>query len=394
VKKILIFRAVKVVIEKAKELGYITVVIDKDNELGGKELADYYKCISFEDLDGCLAYAKEMQIDGVVSASEFSVITAGYIATNMNLPGISYETAMLCKNKYEMCKVLEEKNVNAIPQFFKVMNVDELESIKEKLKFPVIVKPNEGIGSEGVTKAENVEELRDKTIFAQENAPTQNNTTLIQTFISGQEYGVESFVYDGTVYVLGIMKKLMTPPPYYSELGHCSPSGLDEQLENRVKELVTNTIKALGINIGPVNIDLIITKNNELYIIDIGARIGGNSIASHIIPATSGIDHIANTIKVAMDEPVVIGSIKNTAVASIILTLTPGRVKSLPDFTKYYDESTVSIACKLKEDDEILEYKTCANVYGNIILRGSNLDNLIEKALYLKERIDSEIIRY
>ena len=35
---------------------------------------------------------------------------------------------------------------------------------------------------------------------------------LIEDFIEGKEYGVESFVYDG-VYVLGVMGKHMTSPP-------------------------------------------------------------------------------------------------------------------------------------------------------------------------------------
>ena len=53
-----------------------------------------------------------------------------------------------------------------------------------------------------------------------------------EPFIVGREYGVESFVDNGKIYVLAVMQKDMTLPPYYAELGHAIPSGLSLSLKD------------------------------------------------------------------------------------------------------------------------------------------------------------------
>ena len=81
---------------------------------------------------------------------------------------------------------------------------------------------------------------------------------MAEPFIVGREYGVESFVDNGKIYVLAVMQKDMTLPPYYAELGHAIPSGLSLSLENKVKGCVKNALIALGVNHGSVNMDLLI----------------------------------------------------------------------------------------------------------------------------------------
>ena len=89
---------------------------------------------------------------------------------------------------------------------------------------------------------------------------------------------------DGKVHVLGIMRKWMTEPPYYAELGHAIPTDLPYAVEKRAVECVESAIKALEINFGSVNMDMLITPDGKIHIIDIGARMGGNMIGPCIIP--------------------------------------------------------------------------------------------------------------
>src|SRR5699024_8800325 len=98
------------------------------------------------------------------------------------------------------------------------------------------------------------------------------------------------------------MKKWMTAPPYYAELGHAIPCGLPDEIEERAKESVRKAIFALGINHGSVNMDLLITETGNIHIIDIGARMGGNLIGSHIIPYGTGINYMGNILKAAVGE--------------------------------------------------------------------------------------------
>lgn len=61
---------------------------------------------------------------------------------------------------------------------------------------------------------------------------------------------------------------------------------------------------ALGVNHGSVNMDLLITNGGNVHIIDIGARMGGNLIGSHIVPIGTGIDYMGNIlIRAAVSDP-------------------------------------------------------------------------------------------
>lgn len=136
----------------------------------------------------------------------------------------------------------------------------------------------------------------------------------------------------------------MTQPPFYAELGHAIPSGLSPELEIKVKNCVKKALIALGVNHGSVNMDLLITDSGEVHIIDIGARMGGNLIGSHIIPMGTGIDYMGNMIRAAVGDKTSWGpASKAEPVATKLLALTPGIVKKLPDLEKIAREQNVNI---------------------------------------------------
>lgn len=392
-KKVLIFGAVRHAIEKAKELGYETIVIDQNSTLKTIKLADKFKCISFENYDECLQFAKDEEVDGIVNATEYAVLVSSYVANQMNLPGIDFEVAKIAKNKYEIRKKMFENGVTNVPQFFEVESMERLDEIKDKIKFPVILKPASGLGSLNVYKINDLNELYKKmpTVIKE----SFNEKALVETFIEGQEYGVETFVYNKEVHVLAIMKKNMTPLPYRSELGHQVPSGLPNEIEKKIEETVGQLIKVLGIDCSAVNFDLILSKNNEIYIVDVGARMGGNAITSHIVPLSKGIDHVGNIIKYAMnDEDIELKSKDCKCVVTRILDLSAGTIKKLPDFHKYMDDEVEEIFFEKKVGDEIEDYISDAQRCGLIILKGDDIEELKNKANDIRNKIDEDIIRF
>ena len=105
----------------------------------------------------------------------------------------------------------------------------------------------------------------------------------------------------------------MTAPPYYAELGHALPNDLKSDVEDKVENCVKNAIKALGVNHGSVNMDMLITPNGKVYIIDVGARMGGNMIGPCVIPYGTGVDYIAAMLQNAVGDKVDLSE-KNTLV--------------------------------------------------------------------------------
>lgn len=383
------------VIKRAKELGYITVCVDGNPDADGFKYADYYKNIDIVDKEECLKYAKEMEIDGVITAAtDYGVLTVSYIAQNLGLIGNSYSVCETIKNKYLTRKVLSKDNIDAMTEYYEITDVAEIDNISMNIKYPVIVKPCDGSGSRGIQRVNNIDELK----YACENAMevSLSQRVLIEQFIEGQEYGVESLVHNGEVNILAIMKKTMTAPPVYAELGHCSFSGLDNIVENEIKDKVTKTIKALGITTGSVNIDLLVTKDNEIYIIDIGARMGGNLMGSHIVLLSTGIDYIGNIVKEGLGETIDLNkSFCEKAIATRLLTLTPGVIKEIKDMEDIKSlDYVVDLVLNIKENDTIDEYKSNRDGCGYIVVTSVDAEDAMNKASQLKNEIDMRIIRY
>lgn len=389
-KKVLIFGAVKHAIERAKELGLETIVVDQNPNLKNKDLADKFKCIPFEDFYENLNFAKEENIDGIVNATEFAVLVSSYVANKMNLPGLDFEVAKLAKDKYAIRKKMMERGLTNVPQFFEIEKEEQLENIKGKIKFPVILKPASGLGSLNVYRVDNISFLEEK--ISEVINESFNRKALIETFIEGQEYGVEAFVYNGEINILAIMKKDMTPLPYRSELGHITPSGLSQEIETKISNTIKELIKTIGINGGPVNFDLILSNNNEVFVVDVGARMGGNAITSHIVPLSSGIDHVGNIIKYAINDNTIDQNPKlKKAVVTRILALDEGIIKELPDFSKYLDDEVAEIFFEKSVGDKIEKYISDAQRCGLIILHGDDVEHLKNKAIEIRNKINEDI---
>lgn len=379
------------IIKKAKALGYETYVVDGDPNALGYKFADHYKVIDIVDSDKCLKYAKENNIDGVLTAAtDFGVLTTSYIAKELGLNGINIESAKLIKNKYLVRKCLCENNVDDTKQAYLVDVESDLEDLSKGVVYPVMVKPCDGSGSRGASRVDKAEDF----VIACKNALKESITQRaeIETFIVGDEYGVESFVENGNIHILAIMKKWMTEPPYYAELGHAIPSGLNKSLEEKIRYCVEKALIALKVDFGSVNMDLIVTDKGEVHIIDIGARMGGNLIGSHIIPFGTGIDYMANIIKATVGDEVDFTTIGGSAVATQLLALKPGVVKKLPDFDEIQRKYDVIIEQHIKIGDEISYYKTNRDGCGYVVACGNDVVACLKKAESAKRIID-EIIR-
>ena len=383
----------KYVIRKAKAMGYYVLCLDADPNAVGFDIADEHAVINIVDEEACLAYARDKQVDGVLTAAtDFSVLTMSRIAEELHLPGINYQSAKVIKNKALVRKRLFEANADDTGISYEIDSVEDIADILPKIKFPVMMKPVDGSGSRGASKVEKTEDFVKAAEFAMNGSITHR--AVAEPFIEGKEYGVESFVDNGVIHVLGVMQKDMTEPPYYAELGHAIPSGLTPELETKVKSCVYRAIFGLGVNHGSVNMDLLITNEGNVHIVDVGARMGGNLIGSHIIPMGTGIDYMGNMIRAA------VGDATNwkpewqpKSVATKLLALTPGIIKKLPNFDQIAAEYNVQIEHHLHEGDTITPYRTNLDGCGYVVAHDIDVELSIALASEVRNIIDKLIVR-
>lgn len=381
------------VIKKARDLGYYVYCLDADPNAIGFESANESAVINIIDPEACLQYAKEKNVDGVLTAAtDFSVLTMSYIAQEMRLPGINYASAQLIKNKAKVRKCLFDAHADDTGYSYEITSQEVAREVLPKIEFPIMMKPVDGSGSRGASKVDSPEEFEKACEFAMSGSISHR--AVAEPFVEGKEYGVESFVDNGEIHVLAVMQKDMTLPPYYAELGHAIPSGLPVEVESRIKECVRKALVAMGVNHGSVNMDILVSEDYSVHIVDVGARMGGNLIGSHIIPLGTGIDYMGNMIKAAVGDKTCWNPISDSEpVATKLLALTPGVVKKLPDFHGLEKQFGVKIEHHLHIGDEITPYRTNLDGCGYVVAIGKDVEEAIALAAKVKNEINTSIVR-
>ena len=381
------------VIKKAREMGYYVYCLDADQKAVGFESANESAVINIIDLEACLQYAKEKNVDGVLTAAtDFSVLTMSYVAQEMGLPGINYSSAQLIKNKAAVRKCLYEAKADDTGYSYEISSEEDIARVRDLVTYPIMMKPVDGSGSRGASKVEKLENFENACRFAMSGSISHR--AVAEPFVVGKEYGVESFVDNGEIHVLNVMRKDMTEPPYYAELGHAIPSGLPVEIEDRIKECVRKALIAMKVNHGSVNMDILVSDDYSVHIVDVGARMGGNLIGSHIIPVGTGIDYMGNMIRAAVGDTTDWGKVSvPKPVATKLLALEPGVVKLLPDFVAIEKGYGVKIEHHLHVGDTITPYRTNLDGCGYVVATGENVDEAIALAAKVKELINKSIVR-
>jgi biotin carboxylase len=284
---------------KAKEMGFYVGVVDYNPQAIGIKHADVFFNVSTIDTEGILETAKSFQPEGIMTlATDMPMRSIAAVTRKLNLPGISMESAVKATDKGEMIQAFKEYGVD-VPWFFIVKNQDELEAVSEKITYPCIVKPVDNAGSRGVILINEQPELKDAYKYSKEHS--QNGAVIIEEYMTGNEVSVEAMAVNGEIHILAITDKITTGPPHFVEMGHSQPSQLPETVQQKVKTLTVKAMQALGINNGPAHVEIMVTPNGP-KMIELGARMGGDNITTHLVPLSTGIDMVKATIELAVGE--------------------------------------------------------------------------------------------
>ena len=286
-------------IQKAKEMGLYVGVVDFNPDAVGISAADEYFNISTIDEEGVYQAARKFRADGIMTlATDMPMRSVAYAANKLGLVGISYDTAIKATDKGEMIKAFEASNVEH-PWYYILSSLDELETVENRITFPCISKPVDNAGSRGVMLVHSRGELNEAVKYSSLNG--RNGGVIIEEYLEGSEVSVEIIVVDGTVHILQITDKLTTGAPHFVEMGHSQPSQLEDENIDAIRDLAVRAVRAVGINNGPAHVEIMLTKKGP-RMIELGARMGGDCITTHLVPLSTGIDMIKATIDICLGD--------------------------------------------------------------------------------------------
>lgn len=281
---------------KAKEMGFYIGVADYNPQAVGIGYADEYFNVSTIDVEGVTKVAKEFQPDGMITlATDMPMRPIAAACEACGLPGISYKTAVRATDKAEMIKAFEKYGVEH-PWYYVAESKAEFDDMMEKITFPCVMKPTDNAGSRGVVLVHDQQELKDAYGFS--HGESRSGAVIVEEYLQGPEFSVEVMVIDGEPHVLQITDKLTTGAPHFVEMGHTQPSRQPKWQQEKICDLSCRAVKALGINVGPAHVEIILTKDGP-RMVELGARLGGDCITTHLVPLSTGIDMVGATIELA-----------------------------------------------------------------------------------------------
>lgn len=361
---------------KAKEMGLHVAVVDFDPKAIGIQYADKYYDASTMDEDAVLDAAEDYQPDGIMTlATDMPMRGVAKASDKLHLHSINYETAVKATDKYEMIKAFKSYGVPS-PWFYDVDSLEELKALEGRVCFPCIIKPTDNAGSHGVAKVDGFQELLDNYEYA--HSCSRHGKVIVEEYLDGPEVSVEVMVVNGNVNVLQITDKITTGAPHFVEMGHTQPSRLSREKQWQIREVAVAACKSLGLDKGPAHVEMKVTNRGPVMI-ELGARMGGDNITTHLVPLSTGIDMVGSTIKVALGEEPDITPSLHCGSAIRYFEAPFGTIKAIEGAEQAKKMAGVKQITFTKDIGEVSAPITCSNDrIGFVIAQGETADEATE----------------
>lgn len=377
------------IIKKAHEKGYYVVAVDDAPEAPGMKLAD--KAIvpgGLTNEENLLAIAKEEHISGVIHpCSEVAMSVMGCINDELHLHGVSRETAMRSTNKHLMREAFEAYGAPS-PKSFCTDNVEKGYKQFVSIEGKAILKPSRNSGSRGIAAIEpglTYDEFI--PLFERSKAESRDDSVMIEQFVDGPEFSVEIIVWNRKVNVLQVTDKKTTESPYYVELGHNQPSLFPCDVVASIRDAAVKGVEALRLNDCAAHAE-VKYHGGKPYLMEIGARLGGDFISTQLTHLSTGIDMVGAAIDVAMGvEPNLkpIGRPKGVAIR--YFTPAPGVVRSIVGMDLLMRKDVYDYDIYVKPGDTVHEVKSSLDRSGHVIVTADNVRQAINVAEMIVNKV-------
>ena len=375
--------------KKAHEMGFATIAVSTPGDWPGFAQADECSYTDITDPEKVLEAAREMHADGITTCClDAGVRAIGYTCENLGLKGLSAEAADISNDKFKMKEAFMQGGVSCARHIC-IQSREELEKAIETFVFPVVIKAVDLMGSRGIFRCNDREEVfryYEKTMEA-----TGRSYCLLEEFIEGQILGCEAMLSDGEMlYCLpnnieAFQSYVPTP------VGHSVPYRKQEELGEEVKRQVFLAAKAVGLDNCPVNCDLI-EKDGRIYVIEITGRAGGTCLPE-MVSLYYGIDYYEAIIRLAMGMPVAhLFDEEKPHTANLSRTLLSERdgvVASVQNENPPSDDIE-DLSFNIEPGEEVHRYTNGRDRLGQVIITGESLSRCEERIREILSKINIE----
>ena len=256
-------------IEAAKNLGFNTIVFDRDKNCQGAKCSDTFYEISTHDVNQIVSKCYEINdlnnLKGVMTFSSFTepLIAVAKICEKLNLPTFSSESVKLATNKLLM-KAGFSNNGIPTPEWIETDDINYAINYVNNTNEKLIIKPSSGSqGSKGVFLIDQESDVH--KYFDIAKGESNDSGVILEKYFIGREFSVDGIVAGRKPVILSVSEKFNLGPQFNFTMCGFSMGKIeyeDEELQQAIsliKEIAINALKTLNILNSFFSVDIILT---------------------------------------------------------------------------------------------------------------------------------------
>ena len=222
-------------VKAIKSYGFEVFLADQSEKALAFSFSDGYKIIDIKNRNAILAYAAELNVDGIIPMNDFGTRSAFFAAQKLGLPSPTLLTGICGNDKGLMRDVWKHEKLPQ-PEYLIFESFQDLMSNIEKLTFPIVIKPTDcGGGGRGISVVRSLDEVGSAINHAAKFV--KNSRFIAENFIDGIEISVDSIVYRGVSNPLLISDKIKANSIYRVATSIHYPSCLPNLVLDEIKNI-------------------------------------------------------------------------------------------------------------------------------------------------------------
>ncbi len=243
---------------------------------------------SQSDVTKGIAYKfRTIKFDRFVALDDFDVEKVALLREHFRMPGMGRTTSHYFRDKLAMRMKAREEGIN-VPEFTALFHDVDIHTYADRVSPPWLLKPRLEASATGIRKIKNREELWQIINALQD----ERDNYLIENFVPGDVYHVDSLALDSKVIFARASKYLDTPLDVAHGGGvfRSATCEIGTAMEKALIKMNVDVMRAFGMQFGASHTEFIATKESgELFFLETASRVGGANLAE-MVELASGIN--------------------------------------------------------------------------------------------------------
>ena len=256
-----------------KKSGYEAIIINNNPETVSTDYTCsdklYFEPLCTEDVMNIIHLEKPIGVIASLGGQTAINLAESLKNRGVKIIGTDCEAIDRAENRDLFEKVLKELNIPQ-PQGKAVTKIEDGVKAAEEIGYPVLVRPSFVLGGRAMQIVADEEQLRRYLRTAVEI--DEDKPVLVDKYISGKELEVDAICDGKDVFVPGIMELVERTGIHSGDSISVYPTF---SISEKVRETILDYTRRLGLGIGIIglyNIQFIVDKNDNVFIIEVNPR--------------------------------------------------------------------------------------------------------------------------